>query len=119
MEALAMINQEFWKNKNVLVTGHTGFKGSWLSLWLKLLGGNLYGISKSIPTNPSLFDQIQPGPVLIRSKLSQTSQPGPLQCSNAKLGPRYFALILDTGLASAGARSDNNFDGNNGWLNVA
>ena len=34
----------FWKDKKVLVTGHTGFKGGWLSLWLYLLGAKVYGI---------------------------------------------------------------------------
>ncbi|HAB60433.1 MAG TPA: CDP-glucose 4,6-dehydratase, partial [Lachnospiraceae bacterium] len=37
------MNQEFWKNKKVLVTGHTGFKGSWLSIWLLKLGANVIG----------------------------------------------------------------------------
>lgn len=38
-----MIDEKFWKHKKVLVTGHTGFKGSWLSLWLKLLGAEVFG----------------------------------------------------------------------------
>ena len=38
-----MINQEFWKNKKVLITGHTGFKGSWLSIWLKIMGAEVFG----------------------------------------------------------------------------
>ena len=50
------MNQLFWKNKNILLTGHTGFKGSWLSLWLQKLDVNLVGFSKSIPTKPSLFE---------------------------------------------------------------
>lgn len=46
MEGLGLtLKSNFWKNKKVLVTGHTGFKGSWLSLWLKLLGANVYGYS--------------------------------------------------------------------------
>ena len=48
-----MSEDKYFKNKKILITGNTGFKGSWLSIWLKLLGGNLYGISKSIPTNPN------------------------------------------------------------------
>ena len=43
-------------NKKVLVTGHTGFKGSWLALWLLKLGASVVGISKDIPTNPSNFE---------------------------------------------------------------
>ena len=50
-----MINKKFWKNKKVLITGHTGFKGSWLSIWLKILGAKVYGYSLNPPTNPSLF----------------------------------------------------------------
>ena len=50
-----MIKNTF-KNKNVLVTGHTGFKGTWLSLWLKQLGANVSGISIDIPSEPSHFN---------------------------------------------------------------
>ena len=51
-----VINSNFWKNKKVLLTGHTGFKGSWLSIWLKKLEVELIGFSKDIPTKPSLFE---------------------------------------------------------------
>lgn len=44
-----------FKNKKIIVTGHTGFKGSWLTLWLLKYGANVVGISKSIPTNPSHY----------------------------------------------------------------
>ena len=47
-----------YKNKTVIVTGHTGFKGSWLSLWLVTLGAKVIGISKNVPTKPSHFDVI-------------------------------------------------------------
>lgn len=45
----------FWRHKKVLITGHTGFKGSWLSLWLQQLGANVVGYSLEPPTQPSLF----------------------------------------------------------------
>lgn len=48
-------NQDFWKNKNVLITGHSGFKGGWLIVWLNKLGANLTGISLAPETNPNLF----------------------------------------------------------------
>ena len=44
-----------FKNRKILITGHTGFKGSWLSLWLLKLGATVYGISDKIPTVPSNF----------------------------------------------------------------
>ena len=51
-------NLNIFKNKTVIITGHTGFKGSWLSFWLKTLGANVIGISFNIPTNPSNFKTI-------------------------------------------------------------
>ncbi len=48
--------KEFYKNKKVLVTGHTGFKGSWLCKCLLHLGANVVGISLDPPTNPNLFE---------------------------------------------------------------
>jgi len=50
------MNPNFWKNKKVLLTGHTGFKGSWLSIWLEKIGANVTGFSDRIPTRPSLFE---------------------------------------------------------------
>jgi CDP-glucose 4,6-dehydratase len=50
-----MINQEFWKGKKVFLTGHTGFKGSWLSLWLVSMGVKMTGYGHEPPTTPSLF----------------------------------------------------------------
>lgn len=55
MEGLA-VNPTFWKGKRVFMTGHTGFKGSWLSLWLQELGATVTGYSLTPPTNPSLFE---------------------------------------------------------------
>lgn len=49
------MDRAFWKGKKVLLTGHTGFKGSWLSLWLQGMGVNLVGYSLPPPTDPSLF----------------------------------------------------------------
>ena len=49
-----MIN-DIYRNKKVLVTGHTGFKGAWLSLWLSKMGAEVIGLSDSVPTNPSHF----------------------------------------------------------------
>lgn len=47
---------QFWNGKKVLITGHTGFKGSWLSLWLQSLGATVVGYSLPAPTQPNLFD---------------------------------------------------------------
>jgi CDP-glucose 4,6-dehydratase len=50
------MNPAFWQGKRVLLTGHTGFKGSWLSLWLQSMGAKVTGYALAPPTNPSLFD---------------------------------------------------------------
>src|SRR6187399_2319824 len=51
----------FYSGRRVLVTGHSGFKGAWLSLWLKKLGAKVTGIALPAPTNPNLHAIIQPG----------------------------------------------------------
>ena len=48
-----------YKNKKVLITGHTGFKGSWLTTWLLNLGAEIIGISKDIPTIPAMFEVLE------------------------------------------------------------
>jgi CDP-glucose 4,6-dehydratase len=58
LENMEMIDKSFWHDRKVLITGHSGFKGSWLSFWLKNLGAKVYGISLAPNTNPSLFNQL-------------------------------------------------------------
>ncbi len=53
------MNPSFWSDKKVFVTGHTGFKGGWLSLWLQQLGAQVTGYALQPPTNPSLFEVAQ------------------------------------------------------------
>ena len=55
------VNPQFWKGKRVFVTGHTGFKGSWLSLWLQLMGAKVKGFSLAPPTQPALFEVAKVG----------------------------------------------------------
>lgn len=51
-----MVTPSFWAGRRVLVTGHTGFKGSWLSLWLQELGAEVTGFSCGRPSEPALFE---------------------------------------------------------------
>ena len=53
-----LLNPKFWAGKRVLLTGHTGFKGSWLALWLNELGAVVTGISLEPNTTPNLFSQL-------------------------------------------------------------
>jgi len=50
------VDPTFWSGRRVLLTGHTGFKGSWLALWLRAMGARVTGLSDVIPTSPSLFE---------------------------------------------------------------
>ena len=59
--AIGKVNPQFWKGKRVFVTGHTGFKGSWLSLWLQLMGAEVKGFSLAPPTQPALFEVAKVG----------------------------------------------------------
>ena len=56
--------ENFFLNKRVLITGHTGFKGSWLCLWLYLIGAKVIGVSKGLPTKPSHYEKLK-----IRNKI--------------------------------------------------
>ncbi len=56
-----MVTAEFWRGRRVLITGHTGFKGGWLSLWLARLGAEVYGISLRPDTMPNLHDLARVG----------------------------------------------------------
>jgi CDP-glucose 4,6-dehydratase len=60
MESLDM-NPEFWRGRRVFVTGHTGFKGSWLCLWLQMMGAEVHGYALPPPTSPSLFELARVG----------------------------------------------------------
>lgn len=64
MEDLGMnqtlkVEKSFWRNKRVFITGHTGFKGSWLTLWLVSMGAEVKGYALAPPTTPSLFETLQ------------------------------------------------------------
>ncbi len=53
-----LARMSIWAGKRVLITGHTGFKGSWLSLWLSELGAEVFGLALEPDTTPALFDQL-------------------------------------------------------------
>ena len=54
-----VVKPQFWSGKKVLVTGHTGFKGAWLALWLSLLGARVSGYALQPPSSPSLWAMIE------------------------------------------------------------
>lgn len=73
------MKRDFWQNKNVFLTGHTGFKGGWLALWLTNRGAKVYGYALAPPTDPALFHVCN-----IQSKISNHTQ-GDIRDGNALL----------------------------------
>jgi CDP-glucose 4,6-dehydratase len=57
----AIVDASFWAERRVLLTGHSGFKGAWLALWLQSLGARVTGFSSGLPTHPSLHDLARAG----------------------------------------------------------
>jgi CDP-glucose 4,6-dehydratase len=62
--------RDFWQEKKVFVTGHTGFKGSWLCMWLNMLGAKVVGYSTKPPTTPNLFELCKVENLLVKSVMA-------------------------------------------------
>ena len=81
--------KKIFKNKKIIVTGHTGFKGSWLALWLKSLDAKVLGISKSITTNPSHYNILALSKI-IQSKFLDIKNFSKLKKTILKFQPDYI-----------------------------
>jgi len=68
------ISRRFWKNKNVFVTGHTGFKGSWLCIFLKVLGAQVTGYSLKPTTQPNLFNLAKVNKIIKKSIIADVRE---------------------------------------------
>ena len=82
----ALITAEFWNGRKVFITGHTGFKGSWLSLWLHSLGAEVTGYALDPPTDPSLFELARVGE-LVTSVIADVRDLDRLQREMAAAAP--------------------------------
>ena len=61
MKSIELINRTFWRGKRVLVTGYTGFKGSWLCIWLQSLQAEVFGFALAPRTTPALYNEARVG----------------------------------------------------------
>ena len=64
------VNPDFWHGKRVFITGHTGFKGGWLSLWLQAMGVEVHGYALKPPTEPNLFTVAKIGTSMVSSEIA-------------------------------------------------
>ena len=81
-----MNDMEFWKGKKIFLTGHSGFKGAWLSLWLHSLGAEVTGYALAPPTEPSLFELARVGE-LVHSVIADVRDGDRLKSEMAKASP--------------------------------
>lgn len=81
---------DFWRGKRVLVTGHTGFKGGWLCLWLQTLGADVHGFSLPPPTNPCLFEIARIEEGMASSTLADIRDQSALSAAMDKIRPELI-----------------------------
>lgn len=84
------MSKNFWYNKKVLVTGHTGFKGTWLSIWLKMLGAKVYGISLPPVKNRNIFSIVNLKRKIDRNIYLDINNKKKLQTTVEKLKPQII-----------------------------
>ncbi len=84
------MSKNFWYNKKVLVTGHTGFKGTWLSIWLKMLGAKVYGISLPPVKNRNIFSIVNLKRKIDRNIYLDINNKKKLQTTVKKLKPQII-----------------------------
>jgi hypothetical protein len=99
-----MIERAFWRNRRVLLTGHTGFKGTWLGLWLEQLGAEVFGLALPPDTDPALYTLLQPMPRL-HSTLGDIRDPDVVDAAVAEARPQ---VVIHMAAQSLVRRSDRN-----------
>ena len=77
--SLGVVNPKFWKDKRVFLTGHTGFKGSWLTLWLASMGAKVTGYALAPNTSPNLYNVLALDELIEKSHISDIRDLGSVQ----------------------------------------
>ncbi len=84
---LSQIDPNFWKGKHVFLTGHTGFKGGWLSVWLSGMGAKVFGYALAPNTMPSFFDVVGVADLLEQNHIADIRDLAPLQLAMKQANP--------------------------------
>jgi CDP-glucose 4,6-dehydratase len=98
-----MIDPQFWQGKRVLLTGHTGFKGSWLALWLRQMGADVHGLALAPQTSPSLYALLH-GEVLAPAGLCDVRDRAAVQACVAAANPQIVFHLAAQPLVRQGYR---------------
>ncbi len=86
-ESSAAVDPAFWRGRRVLLTGHTGFKGAWLALWLQAMGAEVTGVAANVPTQPSLFALARVEEALARHVVADIRDPEAMRAVVAESRP--------------------------------
>ncbi len=97
------LNPDFWRGRRILLTGHTGFKGAWLALWLERLGADVTGLALAPDTEPSLFRLLEPWPRL-RSIIGDVRDADAVRTAVAAAAPEIVFHMAAQALVRRGYR---------------
>lgn len=98
MEGVVMFNNVY-SGRKIIITGHTGFKGTWLTRWLKMLGAEVMGISDCVPTEPSMFNIIGAGSD-IKHRVIDIRDAATLNDEIQSFGPDYIFHLAAQAIVS-------------------
>lgn len=96
-----VVNAAFWRGKRVLLTGHTGFKGAWLALWLADLGAEVHGLALEPPTEPSLFREARVADRLASSAIGDIRDPSAVHAAVRSAQPQVVFHLAAQSLVRA------------------